>query len=72
MGQRGDYRISQVERQRFDPLAQRAAKLGIRCKVVVGQGEELAAEQILTLAREQRIDRIVIGTHTPGPVGKLL
>jgi len=69
-GKSSNYLISQAERQRFEPLAQRAGKLGIRCTVVVRQGS--AAAQILTLAREQRIDRIVIGTHTPGPVGKLL
>ncbi|MFY9853237.1 MAG: universal stress protein [Terracidiphilus sp.] len=69
-GKRSDYVSSQAERQRLEPLAQRAGKLGIHCKVVVREG--LAAEQILKFVREQRVDRIVIGTHSPGPVGKLL
>jgi len=32
----------------------------------------LAADQILAFAREREIDRIVMGTHSPGPIGKLL
>jgi nucleotide-binding universal stress UspA family protein len=32
----------------------------------------LAADQILTYLREREIDRIVMGTHSPGPIGKLL
>ena len=32
----------------------------------------LAADQILAYARERDIDRIVMGTHAPGPIGKLL
>jgi nucleotide-binding universal stress UspA family protein len=32
----------------------------------------LAADQILAYAREREIDRIVMGTHSPGPIGKLL
>ena len=69
-GMRYDYLGCEAERQRLEPLAQRAAKLGVRCKVVVRPG--LAAEQILRFVREQGVDRIVIGNHTPGPVGKLL
>jgi nucleotide-binding universal stress UspA family protein len=38
--------------------------------VVVRPG--LAADQILAFAREREIDRIVMGTHSPGPIGKLL
>jgi nucleotide-binding universal stress UspA family protein len=38
--------------------------------VVVRPG--LAADQILTFLRERDIDRIVMGTHSPGPIGKLL
>ena len=69
-GQSCDYAGCEAERQRFEPLAQRAGRLGIRCRIVVRPG--LAAEQILKFVREQRVDRIVISTHTPGPVGKLL
>jgi nucleotide-binding universal stress UspA family protein len=32
----------------------------------------LAADQILAFLRERPIDRIVMGTHSPGPIGKLL
>jgi nucleotide-binding universal stress UspA family protein len=32
----------------------------------------LAADQILAFLRERQIDRIVMGTHSPGPIGKLL
>jgi nucleotide-binding universal stress UspA family protein len=32
----------------------------------------LAADQVLTFMRERQIDRIVMGTHSPGPIGKLL
>lgn len=69
-GIRCEYRNCEAERQRLEPLAQRAARLGVRCKVVVRPG--LPAEQILRFVREQGVDRVVIGNHTPGPVGKLL
>jgi nucleotide-binding universal stress UspA family protein len=32
----------------------------------------LAADQILAFLREREIDRVVMGTHSPGPIGKLL
>jgi nucleotide-binding universal stress UspA family protein len=32
----------------------------------------LPADQILAYARERQVDRIVMGTHSPGPIGKLL
>ena len=44
--------------------------MGLRCEVVVRPG--LAADQIRIFAREREIDRIVMGTHSPGPIGKLL
>src|SRR5664279_1714023 len=49
-------------------ISARAA--GLRCEIVVRPG--LAADQILTFTREREIDRIVMGTHSPGPIGKLL
>jgi nucleotide-binding universal stress UspA family protein len=54
----------------LEPLAQRARSAGLRCEVVVRPG--LAADQILEYTREREIDRIVMGTHSPGPIGKLL
>jgi nucleotide-binding universal stress UspA family protein len=58
------------EIQHLDPLVQRARQSGVTCEVVVRPG--LAADQILSYLRERHIDRIVMGTHSPGPIGKLL
>jgi len=58
------------EMQHLEPLTVRAREAGIRCEVVVRPG--LPADQILAYARERVIDRIVMGTHSPGPIGKLL
>jgi len=54
----------------LEPLAQRAREEGIKCETVVRPG--LPADQILAYVREHEIDRIVMGTHCPGPIGKLL
>ncbi len=54
----------------LEPLARRAREAGIRCDVVVRPG--LAADQILHYIAEHEVDRIVMGTHSPGPIGKLL
>jgi nucleotide-binding universal stress UspA family protein len=56
--------------QHLEPLAQRVRAAGVQCEVVVRPG--LAADQILAFLRERDIDRIVMGTHSPGPIGKLL
>jgi nucleotide-binding universal stress UspA family protein len=58
------------EMHRLEPMAERARAAGLRCEIVVRPG--LAADQILSYARERDIDRIVMGTHSPGPIGKLL
>ena len=58
------------ERQSLEPLAQRVRAMGVRCEIVVRPG--LPAGQILGFLRERPIDRIVMGTHSPGPIGKLL
>ncbi len=58
------------EMQHLEPLAQRVRAVGLRCEVVVRPG--LAADQILAYLRERVIDRVVMGTHSPGPIGKLL
>lgn len=58
------------EMQRLDPLAERARAAGLRCEVVVRPG--LPADQILAYAREREVDRVIMGTHSPGPIGKLL
>jgi len=59
-----------AEINHLQPLADRVHKAGIRCEVVVRPG--LAADQILAFLRERQVDRVVMGTHSPGPVGKLL
>jgi nucleotide-binding universal stress UspA family protein len=54
----------------LEPLAKRAQAAGLRCEVVVRPG--LPADQILAYTREREIDRVVMGTHCPGPIGNLL
>lgn len=61
---------ARAEKQHLEPLAERVRQAGVKCEVVVRAG--LAADQILSFAREREIDRIVMGTHSPGPIGKLL
>lgn len=61
---------ARAEIHHLQPLAQKAREAGIKCEVVVRPG--LAADQILAFLRERPIDRIVMGTHSPGPIGKLL
>lgn len=61
---------ARAEIKHLEPLAQRARQSGINCEVVVRPG--LAADQILGYLRERPIDRIVMGTHSPGPVGRIL
>ncbi|MGD0294092.1 MAG: universal stress protein [Terracidiphilus sp.] len=61
---------ARVEMEYLEPLAERVRDAGVKCETVVRPG--LAADQILTCQREREIDRIVMGTHSPGPIGKLL
>ena len=61
---------ARAEARQLEPLAQRVRDAGIRCEVVVKPG--LAADQILAFLSEREIDRVVMGTHSPGPIGKLL
>jgi len=61
---------ARAEKQHLEPLAARVRQAGVKCEVVVRPG--LAADQVLAFAREREIDRIVMGTHSPGPIGKLL
>jgi nucleotide-binding universal stress UspA family protein len=58
------------ELKSLEPLAERVREAGVRCEIVVRPG--LPADQILTFLRERQVDRVVMGTHSPGPVGKLL
>ncbi|MGA7340831.1 MAG: universal stress protein [Terracidiphilus sp.] len=61
---------ARVEKHQLEPMAERVRAAGLICEVVVRPG--LPADQILAFAREREIDRIVMGTHSPGPIGKLL
>jgi nucleotide-binding universal stress UspA family protein len=61
---------AKAEAKHLAPLAERVRAAGVECETVVKPG--LAADQILTYMREEKIDRIVMGTHCPGPIGKLL
>lgn len=66
-----DYAESaRAEKQHLEPLAARVRQAGLNCEVVVRAG--LPADQILAYARERAVDRIVMGTHSPGAIGKLL
>lgn len=58
------------EKHQLEPMAQQVMAAGIQCEIVVRPG--LPADQILAFAREREVDRIVMGTHSPGPIGKLL
>jgi nucleotide-binding universal stress UspA family protein len=61
---------ARAELKILEPLAERVREAGVQCEVVVRPG--LPADQILSFLREREIDRIVMGTHSPGPIGKLL
>jgi nucleotide-binding universal stress UspA family protein len=61
---------ARAEMEHLEPLAKRARDAGVQCETIVRPG--LAADQILDLLHERKVDRIVMGTHSPGPIGKLL
>jgi len=61
---------ARAEKSQLEPIAEQVRKQGVQCEVIVRPG--LAADQILSYARDHEIDRIVMGTHSPGAFGKLL
>jgi nucleotide-binding universal stress UspA family protein len=61
---------ARAEINQLEPQAQRVRESGVPCEVVVRPG--LPADQILSFLQEREIDRVVMGTHSPGPIGKLL
>jgi nucleotide-binding universal stress UspA family protein len=61
---------AKAELKVLEPLAKRVREAGVRCEIVARPG--LPADQILAFLREREIDRVVMGTHSPGPIGKLL
>lgn len=65
---------ARYELEQLKPLAERAREAGIECETVVRPGapaEEIVA-YVQELEGDQTIDRVVMGTHSPGRVGKLL
>jgi nucleotide-binding universal stress UspA family protein len=62
--------VARAEKRRFEPLAQRARDFGIHCRIVVRPG--LPADEILAFLHRRKVDRVIMGAHTPGPTGKLL
>jgi nucleotide-binding universal stress UspA family protein len=65
-----DYAAARAVKEELEPLVRRARDVGIGCRVVVRAGN--VADAILHFAGEHKVDRVVMGVHTPGPVGKLL
>jgi len=61
---------ARTEKRQLEPLAEKAKAVGVHCEIMARPG--LAADQILAFLREREIDRVVMGTHSPGPIGKLL
>lgn len=61
---------ARAEVNELEPYAQRVRAEGIHCEIVVRPG--LPADQILSLLKDRYVERIVMGTHSPGPIGKLL
>jgi nucleotide-binding universal stress UspA family protein len=65
-----DFDGARIEAKRsLEPLAERARAAGVQCRLEVKAG--LAAQEILAFAREFAVDRIVMGTRSPGSFGKL-
>jgi nucleotide-binding universal stress UspA family protein len=62
--------LQRAEARALAPLARRARAHGLHCRVMLRQGRP--ADQILEAARETGAGRIIIGTHAPGHIGKLL
>jgi nucleotide-binding universal stress UspA family protein len=61
---------ARIEIDALQPLAAQVRAAGIRCEIIVRPG--LPAHQILAFLGEREVDRVVMGTHSPGPIGKLL
>ncbi len=61
---------ARAEVHQLEPLARKVRAEGIHCEIIVRPG--LPADQILAFLRERQVDRVVMGTHSPGPIGKLL
>jgi nucleotide-binding universal stress UspA family protein len=62
--------MHRAEARALAPLARRVREAGVHCRTMVRPGSP--ADQILETARDTGADRIVMGTHSPGHIGKLL
>jgi nucleotide-binding universal stress UspA family protein len=62
--------LHRAEARALAPLARRVREAGVHCRTMVRPGSP--ADQILETARDTGADRIVMGTHAPGHIGKLL
>jgi nucleotide-binding universal stress UspA family protein len=70
-GHRNDYSLARGERHFLEPFAERARNAGIHCKILVREGQP--ADELLAFLRDRgTIDRVIMGAHSPGPIGKLL
>jgi nucleotide-binding universal stress UspA family protein len=65
-----DIAVARAASECFEPLAERARDLRIHCTIVIRPGQP--ADAILAFLHGRRIDRVVMGAHSSGPVGKLL
>ncbi|HLY41937.1 MAG TPA: universal stress protein [Terracidiphilus sp.] len=54
----------------FDFLVERAQNRGVTCVMICRSGHP--ETEIFKFLHEKNIDRLVIGAHTPGPIGKVL
>ena len=61
---------ARAEVNQLEPLARQVRAEGIPCEIIVRPG--LPADRILAVLRERQVYRVVMGTHSPGPIGKLL
>jgi nucleotide-binding universal stress UspA family protein len=62
--------MQRAEARALAPLARRVRAAGVHCRIMVRPGAP--ADQILDAARETGADRIIMGTHAPGHISKLL
>ena len=66
----GPESMHRIEARALAPLARRVREAGVHCRTLVRAGSP--ADEILQTARDTGADRIVMGTHSPGHIGKLL
>jgi nucleotide-binding universal stress UspA family protein len=62
--------VSLDKKKQLESMLQHAKSLGIDCRVEFRKG--VATDEILRFLREEQADRVVMGVHTPGPIGKRL